>query len=189
MADKISAGKFPAKILDWGIRAPKSEGKDPTIQIVFEFADGDGQAHEYSWYGSLHPNAKEITLKTLLICGLKNNLASFDELVNFNAGSDGGALDTNKQLFVKIKMKQKYGAPDGEMVPEIAWVNDTEGAGGVQEKMANEDLVKVMGGYNLGGTVADLRTKTPVKEPKAIPNHAPGAGGPPTMDTNQNIPF
>lgn len=114
-------GKFDAKISDYGVSETKSG--NPQVFVRFAFNDNDGAQKELTWYGSFVGGAKDITLKTLIYCGLKPQ--HFGQLVNLANGIASGMLDTQKVLNIDVQEEPKQ---DGGMRTVIQWVNDPASA-------------------------------------------------------------
>lgn len=110
-------GIFQAQIKDYGTSETKSG--NPQVWIKFGF-EHEGAAKELTWYGSFVGGAKDITLKTLIYCGLQPQF--YNQLVNFRNGVQSGMLDLNKILNIDVQEEPKQ---DGSgMRTVIQWVND-----------------------------------------------------------------
>lgn len=110
-------GVFSAKIKDYGTSETKSG--NPQVFIKFGF-EHEGAAKELTWYGSFVGGAKDITLKTLIYCGLQPQM--YNQLVNFRNGVASNMLDLNKVLNIDVQEEPKM---DGSgMRTVIQWVND-----------------------------------------------------------------
>ena len=189
----IEPGKYTARIKEYGL----TESKNKTLQAVveFEFADKEGEVKELAWFSSFKEGkGREITIDALLVCGLNNNLASISDFEKFNAGNGSGVLDQEKDIAITIEMTNKWkdGKETTEKIPTIAWVNEM-GGGALREKLAKEDLVKMMPGLNFGGEIAKARaekggTTTATKKP--LENFAPSSiEDVPKTDLKEQLPW
>lgn len=107
-------GKFTGKIVDYGIQETKNKNLLAVIQ--FEFMGNDEKLHRNTWRGSFNGGALEITLKTLILCGLVGN----DPAIIAD-GISSGALNTKKEYL--LTLKNEIGS-DGKTYTKISWVND-----------------------------------------------------------------
>lgn len=110
-------GVFQGTIKDYGVSETKSG--NPQVFVKFGF-EHEGAAKELTWYGSFVGGAKDITLKTLIYCGLAPQM--FSQLVNLRNGVASNMLDLNKVLSLDVQEEPKQ---DGSgMRTVIQWVND-----------------------------------------------------------------
>jgi hypothetical protein len=110
-------GVFQGTIKDYGVSETKSG--NPQVFVKFGF-EHEGAAKELTWYGSFVGGAKDITLKTLIYCGLSPQM--FSQLVNLRNGVASNMLDLNKVLNLDVQEEPKQ---DGSgMRTVIQWVND-----------------------------------------------------------------
>ena len=110
-------GVFQGTIKDYGVSETKSG--NPQVFVKFGF-EAEGAAKELTWYGSFVGGAKDITLKTLIYCGLAPQM--FSQLVNFRNGVASNMLDLGKVLNLDVQEEPKQ---DGSgMRTVIQWVND-----------------------------------------------------------------
>lgn len=132
---EIFAGKFEAKVVDYGIKQTKSGAQ----QIVVRFRWND--EFELNWYGSLNEGkAREITVKTLEILGMSSN-----EIWNLADGIESGMLDTDKLVSISV---EKETGTDGKIYPKIKWVNEL-GGGGVKG-LTKEEAKAALKGMSFG---------------------------------------
>ena len=118
----IPVGKYPAKIQEYGV----SEAKNGNPQVYINLnITVDGVVKVKTWYGSFAGGAKDITLKTLIGCGLQpQNYAQLQNLVN---GVQSGMLDTTKELEADIQHDVDQ---NGKPRETVAWLNDPLSAPG-----------------------------------------------------------
>lgn len=106
----IKAGKYLARIVDYGIPETDKEHPQAAVRLAFETERG---VRELTWYGSFHPNAVEITVDTLINCGLKGTNPA--ALLN---GPDGGALDMERELEIGVE-PHTY---NGKTYDRVKWI-------------------------------------------------------------------
>jgi len=118
-------GIFNGKIKEYGVS--ETNAGNPQIFISFEVLDQEtgNVLKTMSWFGSFVGGAKDITLKTLIACGLMPQ--NFGSLVNFKDGVASNMLDLNKVLSLDIQEEPKYDDPS-KTVSKIQWVNDPNSA-------------------------------------------------------------
>lgn len=110
-------GNFEAKIKDYGVSETKSGNPQVYVRFYFEY---EGAQKELTWYGSFVGGAKDITLKTLIYCGLKPQ--HYGQLTNLWNGVQSGMLDMEKVLVLDVQEEPKQ---DGSgMRTVVQWVND-----------------------------------------------------------------
>ena len=110
-------GVFQGTIKDYGVSETK--GGNPQVFIKFGF-EAEGAEKELTWYGSFVGGAKDITLKTLIYCGLAPQM--FSQLINFRNGVASNMLDLNKVLSLDVQEEPKQDRSGMRTV--IQWVND-----------------------------------------------------------------
>lgn len=115
-------GKFNGNITDYGVS--ESQAGNPQVFITFAF-ECEGAQKTMSWYGSFAGGAKDITLKTLIYCGLQPQ--HYNQLVNFKNGTMSNMLDLSKVLELDIQEEPDYKDPT-KMRSKINWVNDPASA-------------------------------------------------------------
>ncbi len=135
----IKAGTYEGTILSHAISQTKAG--DP--QAVIKFAiDVNGLPTPVTWFGSFKVGkAQEITIKTLITCGLKGN-------------NPGGDLEIGK----KVKLVLEEVIRDGKTSVQVRWVNPL---GEIRNVMPN-DLAKSKLSA-LEGAVMLARNKAGVK--------------------------
>lgn len=139
----IEAGKYIAKILDHAISETKAG--DPQAVVTFGF---DG--HKLKWYGSFKAGkAAEITIKALIVCGLKGN-------------NPAGDLDIGKE--VSITVADETGS-DGVTRTKVKWVNSL---GGGLKNVVTQDLARAKLSA-LEGAVFAARSSSGVEDTSDIP--------------------
>lgn len=135
----VQAGKYTAKILDYGIGITKAG--DPTVVVRFGF----GQGQSLIWNGSLKEGkAQEITIKALLTLGLSNE----DNLEALADGIDSNLLDINREVEIDVQ-PDTY---EGKTRMRIAWINPLGGSTFRNAMSKNEFKIK-LGGMNLKAAV------------------------------------
>lgn len=140
----MNEGQFIAKISNYGLQET-SKGNVLAV-IQFEFLDEESKKQKLSWRGSFNGGALEITLKTLLICGLVGN----DPTVIAD-GPTSGTLNQEKEF--SITVKHEYGQ-DGKAYWKVAWVNEV----GFSNLLNKAGAAAKLG--DLRGQVAALRKET-----------------------------
>jgi hypothetical protein len=167
--NQILAGKYQAKILDYGIGL--TEAGNPQIMIILGF--DDGQPRELTWYGSLKEGkAREITIKALLACGLKGN-----DIDGIADGIGGGPLDADTPVSITVEYETNQ---NGKSFPRVRWINRSGSA--LKNKMTKEEAKIKLGCLNLKGEVIAARQETGLKEPKQKDNAS-------FNHCNEDIPF
>lgn len=132
----IDAGEYSATIGNYGIKATKAG--DPAPTIAFKAIDSKGAFHTVYWQGSFKEGtAREIALKALIVCGLKDAAM----IQHLGKGPQGRALDMNKKVTVTVIHEERV---DGKgMVPRVQWINEPGGAG-FRNMMTAEDAARSM---------------------------------------------
>lgn len=142
----IPAGQYVAKIISHGISETKNGAPQATIQFGF---DVEGHQRRLTWYGSFKEGkAREITLKTLLECGLKGN-------------NPAGDLEIGKEMYITVDDET---GEDGKVRTKVKWVNSL---GGVKN-LLDTDLAKAKLG-DLEGAIMKARQDLKIAEPDEIP--------------------
>ena len=108
-----------AKIKSYTVSEAKNG--NPQVAIQFNVLMPDGSQKTLSWYGSFSGGAKDITLKALIICGLKD----FRGLKNLVNGVASGLLDCTKEL-VLVAEDEMYRKESGAMGTRtnVKFIND-----------------------------------------------------------------
>lgn len=151
----IPNGSYIAKIQNYGVSTDKNGS--PQILINFGF-DVNGEQTGGTWYGSLtSEKGKEITVDTLIRCGLRGNDVS---LVGY--GPDSNALDMNKELEIVVD-EDHY---EGKTYKKIKWVNLP---GSSLKTVEASEAVALLKGLNLTGEVVARRQKQGIPAQEAIP--------------------
>jgi len=164
-------GKFLGKIKDYGVS--ESTAGNPQVFISFEF-EHDGASKTMSWYGSFAGGAKDITLKTLIYCGLMPQF--YNQLVNLKNGIAANMLDLNKVLELDIQEEPSYKDPS-KIVSKINWVNDPNSAPQIK-KIDEAKNAQFFGTMGFDGDLIRLATEMGI----SLNN---GANA--TMGANQNM--
>lgn len=146
----LPAGQYRAKILGYNIVATKAG--DPSPTIVFQVIDGSGMAHRVFWQGSITTQVgREIALKALHVCGLKNP----DDLYLMAGNIESGVLDTSREVFVTIEIQTDPTDPD-KSYPRVKWINDITSLGGNQKLLTPEQAKRLLSAVNLKSAWATL---------------------------------
>lgn len=101
----IKPGVYRATILNHAI----SETKDgnPQAAVTFSF-ESEGKSQSMTWFGSFKEGkARDITIKALLVCGLKGN-------------NPAGDLDIGREVSIVIENEE---GQDGKIRARVRWVN------------------------------------------------------------------
>lgn len=176
----VPAGIHIGKVRDYGIT--KSQAGNPRIIIGFKIELPDGSNGSVYYNGGLETDKqREFTIKALLACGLNGNLSTVDELVAFNQGAGSGALNEDKDVEVVVE-HEEY---EGKTFARVKFVNEPGGST-IKNKLAKDDLVATMKGFNLGGDIMKMRKENP--NASQVKNHAPGSSEP-TMNLKEDLPF
>ncbi len=139
----IQPGTYVAKVVSHAISETKAG--DPQAAVTFGF---DG--HTMTWFGSFKAGkASEITIKALLVCGLKGN-------------NPAGPLEIGKE--VSIVVEEEIGQ-DQKARMKIRWVNAL--GGGIKNVIA-QDLAKAKLSA-LEGAVMAARSGQGVDHSEEIP--------------------
>ena len=174
----IKAGLYTARIADYGIVFAQSSG-EPRAMIKFSFKDAEGGQHAIMWGGSFKEGtARDITIATLLTCGLRN-----DDIESLADGPSSGMLDMNADISIKVELE-----PDqsGRERPVIKYVGEM----GFRNQATKGDVAQKFAGMNLKGDLAAARAK--LNKP-AVQNFAPQQGqqqqAAPSKEHLDKVPF
>ncbi len=126
----IAVGKYEAKVVDYGMRF--SHNGNLSMVIGFAF-NQDGEEKRLAWFGSFKEGkARDITFKTLIVCGLKS-----DDIDSLAEGPTSGLLDTDKSVEIDIGVGFDS---NGQQQTRIKWVNEL--GGGIWNDLASAQDVK-----------------------------------------------
>lgn len=114
----INAGTYSAKPIEWGIGETKNG--DPQAVVHFKIHDADGSTHNLTWYGSFKEKVKTHTIKALINCGLQGN-----DLDQFGLGSEGKALDKNREIELVVSQETM---DNGKTYARVKWINLPSGS-------------------------------------------------------------
>lgn len=164
----VKEGDYKAKISGYGIRETQKGLPEPVIRFTLE---DEGKPTSLNWRGSLNEGkAREITIKALLVCGLKTS-----DLSALADGPSSGALDMNKEVMIRVSPEVGM---DGKTYMTVKWVNELGGAA-FKAAITRDDAVKKMAGmnidadvmliaqdngYEVGGSVAAKPAEAPLEE-------------------------
>lgn len=151
---KIAAGKYLAKVADYSIRRTQAGKPEPIVR--FRWMDKSNEEFQWNWRGSLNEGkAREITLKTLVLCGLTTN-----NLENLCDGPESCTLNLDQSVSITVELEV---GQDGKEYPVIKWVNDPSATQGFKDEMSKEEAAQK---FNEMGIVADLlRLRSEMKSP------------------------
>lgn len=152
----INPGKYTGRVKDYALGV--TQKGDPKVMIIFTFKDEHGSQQELTWTGFLSEKAKNITIDTLLNCGMKG-----EDIGALVAGVECGVLDTSIDVTLVIE-NEEY---QGKTFPRIKWVNRPGGAA-FKDKLTSAD-VKKMPGLNLKADVLARRKETGLNEDEKLP--------------------
>lgn len=130
----MEAGRHTGKVQDYGIRMSKKG--DPLVVIIFNV-----QGEQIYWNGNfVNDLSREITLKTLAECGLKD----IKSLTNgsFAEGKASGCLDTNKEIILGVDLVQ---GDNGKTFYSIKYVGSGDGMKDAVDKSKAATLFTGMG--------------------------------------------
>lgn len=160
MADKIKPGKYKANILDYGIKETKTGA--PQVCIAMNYLDSDQDVHEITWFGVLKGGAEEITIETLLRCGMKGN-----DILALAGGAESDLLDAATTYTIAV-VEHEW---EGKKSMRVQWISNSAGA--LENKLSKQDATTKFGALNLKGAVAKMRQDTGMKdEPRKAPAKA-----------------
>ena len=111
----IEAGKYKAKITDYGVKEAKNG--NPYVEVWFGL-EGKG---DVKWRGHLTEKTVERTLKSLAYMGLKGSLESVAD------GPIGKALDQTIDLDIEVELIPDKNDPTKKWA-EVKWVNSPKAA-------------------------------------------------------------
>lgn len=149
MAKQVTAGKYIARVLNYGIGNTKAG--DPQAIVQFQFKDNDGDQHSLTWFGSFKEKALPYTLDALLYCGMKGN-----DPAELAQGIDGGALDLNQEVQIVVEEQTD---DKGRVVPKISWVNRL-GGNAFKNAITFDQAKSKLAAMNLKGAVMARRAET-----------------------------
>jgi hypothetical protein len=121
---------------------------DPQAAVTFDF-EADGRSETMTWYGSFKEGkAREITIKSLLVCGLKGN-------------NPAGPLEIGREVSIVIEDEK---GQDGKTRSKVRWVNALGGVrNAIDQSVAQSKLSA------LEGAVAAARHDLGVLDEDEIP--------------------
>jgi hypothetical protein len=151
-------GKYPAKIIDFGIWKGKSG--NPSAAVMFEYTTQAGEVKQITWFGSFNGGAREITVETLLRMGFTGTNGA-----ELNKGNGSGVLNQAENAFEIVLENDTY---NGKTTCKVRYVN-LPGGGGFREKMADGEANVLMGGLNLAGDFAAARAQAGAPKPAPKP--------------------
>lgn len=170
MAQLKSPGVYKAKIKDYGFTEPKA-GKNPQAMVQFTIIEEGplpkDPPDEITWYASFNGGALPITLETLVhTLGFRGQTGA--ELV------EGiGSKMLNEDAVYELDCQNETW--EGKERLKVKWIN-LEGAARRMEKLDAAGAKIFVGGMNLAGELASMRSK-------------PGMNTPPTLNTKEKLPF
>ncbi len=135
-------GRHSAKVVDYGFK--DTNNGDPQIFIALKGTENNEQI---TWFGSLKEGkAREITLKTLIICGFTGNTVA-----GLAAGLSSNSMDLSKELSIVVN-PHEY---NGKTSMKVDWINLPNA--GIQNRLTQVEAVQKVQGYNLEGQLMQLR--------------------------------
>lgn len=144
----IQPGKYKATVSNYALRV--SQHGDPMATICFTVTDNAQSRHSVYWLGSFKEGrGRQITIESLLVCGLKGN----DPLL-IAGGLDSGALDTSNE--VQVEVIHEVSTKDGKTYPKVQWVNEI-GGNRFRDAVPHKEAVQRFAGLNLAADVAQIR--------------------------------
>lgn len=170
---KPAPGYYEAKIINYGIK--KTKKGDPAPVIIFNAETEEGKQHVF-WSGSLNDGkARDITLKTLAICGFRN-VSAFPYLAE---GPSSGLLNMEKEVQITVEHEsvEEVDKKTGEKIirkyAKVRWINES-GGGRFKEAIDVQHAKVLM--MNMGLEADFLRiasengyeTKSELVKPSAI---------------------
>lgn len=142
----IKAGTYQAKITNHAISETKKGDPQATVSFSFEI---DGAQHSLTWFGSFKEKALPITLKALVIMGLKGN-------------NPAGPLEIGKDVLIVVDFEKDE--TTGKERNKISWVNALNSVRNViPQDLAVSKLA------SLEGAVMMARQKLGVSDADEIP--------------------
>lgn len=152
----VSGSTHRAKVSTYGVTTTKAG--DPLVFINFAIKEDD-HVEIVKWTGTVvNDVSREITLRTLGICGM-----TADKLVLLVAGPDGGALNLNHEVEVKVKEETWNGKSSLK-------VDRVDPIGGFAEMMSQPDFKMVIGKFNLQGEFLSVAAKYGIKPVPTVEN-------------------
>ncbi len=175
-------GKFPVRIKDYGTTTTQA-GK-PQLFIEFDVT-ADGATKSLKWFGSFVGKGKDITLKTLIYCGLQQQ--NYNLLGNFVNGVASGLLNMSEDLVIDVqeepKMNSTTGMPDGTRTV-IQWINNDKF--GPSVKKIDESLNAQF--FGTSGFENDLAKLAGEMGLNVQQQAQPPTGQPPAFNPNEQMP-
>lgn len=154
MAQKIEAGRYEARIVNYGIGTTKAG--NPQVMVLFEFEDKDQDRHEITWYGTLKEGrGQEITIDSLLVMGMVGN-----DLTALADGVESGLLNVDSPVNITVALET---TEQGQTFAKVQWVNALGGKAFRDKLSKNEAQVK-LGALNLKGAVMSRRKETGIQD-------------------------
>jgi hypothetical protein len=155
-----SPGKYPAKIVDFGIWTGKDGTKAPSAVVMFEYKTPGGEVKQITWFGSFNGGAREITVETLIRMGFTGKNGA-----ELNQGNGSGVLNQAEDAFEIVLENDTY---QGKTTCKVRYIN-LPGGGGFRAKMAEGEANVLMGGLNLSGDFAAARAQAGAPKPAPKP--------------------
>jgi hypothetical protein len=142
----VKEGTYRATIISHAISETKAG--DPQAAVTFSF-DADGRSSTMTWFGSFKEGkAREITVKALLVCGLKGN-------------NPAGDLEIGKEVSIVVEHET---GEDGKVRAKVRWVNPL---GGIKNVMPAEMAKAKLS--DLQGAVMAARETLGISDSDEIP--------------------
>ena len=143
----INEGKYRARAL--GGTLGETKKGDPQVEVKFDVQFEDGNK-PMTWRGSFNGDAKKITLKALLVLGLKGEPG---DLID---GPAGNALPVGREANLVIA-NEPY---EGKEFYKIQWVNKI--GGGMEINRADAGAARAkLAKLNLSGELAKIKALNP----------------------------
>jgi len=146
---EITAGKYKAKITDYGL----VESKNGNLQVFISFKAEDFSLSYFQT--ATQDKSKEILALNLVTCGFTGN--DLDDLYV------DGALDKEKELIIVVKLE-----PDqkGEMRPRIQFINDPAKSG-IKGQLDKKEAISKLRELKMKGFIAEAKSKLGVDDTKS----------------------
>lgn len=166
---ELKPGIYEAKVSDYGVAETKKG--DPMAMMRFTYADGDGDNHFITWYGTFgSEKSKEISCQALALCGYTSS-----NLADLAKGKGSNVLDESRLVSITVAQEDW----EGKTRMKVKYVNPAGGAG-FRNQLTHQDAVKKFKGVSIGAAMAEAKKKHTTK---AIVNHVP------TFETDEPVPF
>jgi len=144
----MKPGRYNAKIVDYSV--VENDKDEPIVLVTFGF-ESEGKPCRWSWTGGFGSDkAKERTLKTLILMGLRSE--SLEDLCD---GPTSNMLDMEKEFEIVLE-ESEY---NGKKRLQIAYVNELGGSGKFGERAVKDDIKKKFGGMSLRAELSALGFK------------------------------